>query len=460
LLVEKYIVPPYSYKITKNDCAQIYSVKTILDVSKYNTMALAIEKQILKEKGTLETEILKFDALLNFLKQLVKEKLVNFFSVKTEKKYSLLCDWITYKIIGFEQIMALLIDDNVQEIYLDKPETPIYIDHQKYGRCLTNIYLSEKEISSLKSRICLEKDVVINRLNPSLKAELKTRNFHVRVAIDVPPLASDGICMNIRKLRKKIWSLPELIQNNMLTLIDLLTPPDWRKITIEDVIESIEQTQFNKFQTRYSVSPFDSNFSDTSKSKEIIKLLHRSPTWVFLGEIQTSEHSKALFEALSAGLVGIQTCHGRSIEMMILRWTNQHAIPLSSILSLDLIIETSYSLINWKVIRRVNRIVEIAKGALHAGKFINSLNDLKLIDVFKYNVQKNSLTKQIDLYNSPIIKIICEKEGLTKELFEEELVQIKSNLDFLIKNKLYNPQKVIDLLTRRDKFPIIEKLTN
>jgi len=492
LLVEKYIVPPYSYKITKNDCAQIYSVKTILDVSKYNTMALAIEKQILKEKGTLETGILKFDALLIFLKQLVKEKLVNFFSVKTEKKYSLLCDWITYKIIGFEQIMALLIDDNVQEIYLDKPETPIYIDHQKYGRCLTNIYLSEKEISSLKSRICLEKDVVINRLNPSLKAELKTRNFHVRVAIDVPPLASDGICMNIRKLRKKIWSLPELIQNNMLTLeaatyllfilkrrfnftiigepgsgkttlanaIDLLTPPDWRKITIEDVIESIEQTQFNKFQTRYSVSPFDSNFSDTSKSKEIIKLLHRSPTWVFLGEIQTSEHSKALFEALSAGLVGIQTCHGRSIEMMILRWTNQHAIPLSSILSLDLIIETSYSLINWKVIRRVNRIVEIAKGALHAGKFINSLNDLKLIDVFKYNVQKNSLTKQIDLYNSPIIKIICEKEGLTKELFEEELVQIKSNLDFLLKNKLYNPQKVIDLLTRRDKFPIIEKLTN
>ncbi|NHJ46867.1 MAG: type II/IV secretion system ATPase subunit, partial [Asgard group archaeon] len=359
-LLSKYLIPPYKISITKDKLnRQFYQPEIAFDTSKYNSLTKTIEKQIIEDQGFLDTEILKFDSLLNYLRDTIEEKLAAYFSNKSQKAFLYIRDWMIYRIIGLEHLMPLLIDDNVQEIYLDKPKTPLYIDHQDFGRCLTNIILSESELDRLKTRLCLEKDTILNILHPSLKVELKTIHFHIRAAIDIPPLANDGLCMNIRKLRKKIWTLPELIKMNMLTTeaasyllfimrrrinftvigepgsgkttlanaIDLLTPPQWRKITIEDVIESIEQTQFNKFQTRYSVSPFDSKIASHSKSDEIIKLLHRSPSWVFLGEIQTAEHSNALFEALSAGLVGLQTCHGRSAEMMILRWVNQHKIP-------------------------------------------------------------------------------------------------------------------------------------
>jgi type IV secretory pathway ATPase VirB11/archaellum biosynthesis ATPase len=489
-LLSKYLVPPYKISITKDkQNRQFYRPEIAFDTSKYNSLTKTIEKQIINDRGFLDSEILKFNSLLNYLKNTIEEKLTSFFNNKSQKAFFYIRDWMIYRIIGLEHLMPLLIDDNVQEIYLDKPKTPLYIDHQDYGRCLTNIMLSENELDRLKTRLCLEKDTILNILNPSLKVELKTEHFHIRAAIDIPPLASDGLCMNIRKLRKKIWTLPELIKMNMLTVeaasyllfimkrrvnltiigepgsgkttlanaIDLLTPSQWRKITIEDVIESIEQTQFNKFQTRYSVSPFDSKISTHSKSDEIIKLLHRSPSWVFLGEIQTAEHSNALFEALSAGLVGLQTCHGRSTEMMILRWINQHRIPLSSILALDSLIETSYSFNNWKMKRNVFRIVEISKDHISNYQILNSLDDIKLIEIFGFDLAKNRLIKKIDLFETPVLSQIKLKENITKTSFEKELNQIQTKLSELISSECFDPSKVINYLSSKSSLKPLQK---
>ena len=487
ILLKKYVVPPYTVEIIKDELnKQLYLPNLFFNVPKYYSLTKAIEKQILNERGFLDNEIIKLQSLIEHLKSSIEEKLKKF-SLKDVKIINHLRDWMVYKILGLEQLMPLLIDDQVQEIYLDKPNLPLYLDHQDFGRCLTKIILSEKELESFKSRLCLERDTNINILNPSLKTELKTEKFHIRAAIDIPPLAYDWMSMNIRKLRRKIWTLPELIANNMLTIeaasyllfilyrrynitiigepgsgkttlanaIDFLTPTGWRKITIEDVIESIEQTKYNKFQTRYSVSTFEEKKSSSTKSQEIIKLLHRSPTWVFLGEIQTAEHSKALFEALSAGLVGIQTCHGRSIEMMLLRWINQHGVPLSSILTLDILIENNCNFNNWSIKRNLFRIVEISKNSLYNNQIINSLSDLQLIDIFRYDLNKEKLVKKIDLFESPTLKMIRQKEKLSKESFESELDNISSTLNHLVKNQIYEPDKVIKILNEKNMVALI-----
>ena len=472
--IKKYLVSPFKITIfeDKNN-KQFYQSEVTFDINKYNSLSYSIEKQLLSEKGILDSEIIKLENLIHYLKQSILSHLdkVQFESLKMK---DFLCDWLVYRIIGLERIIPLLNDDRVQEIYLDKPGTALYIDHQDYGRCLTNIILNQRELESLKTRLCLEKDCLINLLNPSLKVEMKTSKFHIRAAIDIPPLASDGMSMNIRKLRKKIWTLPELIFCNMLSIesaayliyvmrrrnnftvigepgsgkttlansIDFLTPNSWRKITIEDVIESIEQTQYNKFQTRYSVSPFDTKVNHSSKSEEIIKLLHRSPTWVYLGEIQTAEHSKALFEALSAGLIGIQTCHGRSIEMMLIRWINQHDIPLTSILSLDVLIETHSSFDNWKMTRNVHRIVEVSKESIASSKFTNKLENIQLIEVFALNAE-NKLEKKIDLYESPLVKKIRKFKNVSREEFKSELNKIITLLEYLIDNSIFSPKQVL-----------------
>ncbi|HUT82199.1 MAG TPA: ATPase, T2SS/T4P/T4SS family [Candidatus Bathyarchaeia archaeon] len=479
----KYFIPPYKVKIEKdNNDKQLYSVDISFITTKFNSLTNTIEKQIIDENGLLDNNIIDFNSILLFLKNSIEEKLTSYFKDNKPQFFQFLSDWMVYKIIGLENLMPLLIDDHVQEIYMDKPNTPLYIDHQDFGRCLTNIILDENELEHLKTRLCLEKNAILNLLNPSLKVELKTEKFHIRAALDIPPLASDGLSLNIRKLRKKIWTLPELIKNNMLTIeasayllfilkrrfnftvigepgsgkttlanaIDLLTPTQWRKITVEDVIESIEQTQFNKFQTRYSVSPFESQTNNHSKSKEIIKLLHRSPTWVFLGEIQTEEHSKALFEALSAGLVGIQTCHGRSLEMMIIRWINQHNIPLSSILTLDILIENSYNFNDWKIKRNVSRIAEVSKEQLFNKQPLSKLDDLKIIDIFKFDQKNTMLVKIIDLFETPTLKLIRQKEGITKEEFENEINVLTKKLSYLIKNSIFDPNKVINYLLEKN----------
>ena len=477
----KYLIPPYKVRVSQdsNNNKQYYSTEPAFDYTKYFTLTKSIEKKILKEDGFLDSEILKFDNLLGYLKNSIDEKLSIQFQNKKPRFLHFIRDWMLYRIIGLENLMPLLIDDKVQEIYMDKPNTPLYLDHQDFGRCLTDIILTIEELEHFKTRLCLEKDTSLNLLNPSLKVELETDKFHIRSAIDIPPLASDGMSMNIRKLRRKIWTLPELITQKMLTIeaatyilfvlkrrfnftiigepgsgkttlanaIDLLTPYQWRKITIEDVIESIEQTQFNKFQTRYSVSTFDSNISQNSKSQEIIKLLHRSPTWVFLGEIQTAEHSEALFEALSAGLVGIQTCHGRSIEMMIIRWLNQHKIPLSSILTLDILIENTYSFSNWNIKRNLNRILEISKSDLYNGKLINSLNNLDLVEVFAYDTIKKRLISRIDLFETPVLKEIRKRENLSRNQFEEEFALLSRKLMKLVEKKMFDPNKIISILS-------------
>ncbi|NHJ41047.1 MAG: type II/IV secretion system ATPase subunit [Asgard group archaeon] len=478
-ILVKYFIPPYKIKIIRDQQnKQYYIYEIVFDSSKYNSLTKLIEKQILTDQGFLDAEILKFNQILDYLKQIIDESLNNCFENNPKKSFKFIRDWIIYKIIGLEQLMPLLLDDLVQEIYMDKPKTPLYLDHQNYGRCLTKIIVTDDELDRLRTRLCLEKDAVLNYLNPSLKVELKTEKFHVRAALDIPPLANDGMSMNIRKLRKKIWTIPELIKENMLTIeaaayllfvlkrrfnftiigepssgkttlanaIDLLTPVQWRKITIEDVIESVEQTQFNKFQTRYSVSPFESKLGNHSKSEEIIKLLHRSPSWIFLGEIQTAEHSRALFEALSAGLVGIQTCHGRSTEMMILRWINQHNIPLSSLLTLDILIETIFSYQNWKIKRNVMRIVEISKAPLINNRILNTLNDLELVEIVRYNLNTSKLVKKIDLFETPVLSYIKQRENITRKSFEEEMESIKNKLKYLIKNDNFKPNVVLDCL--------------
>ncbi|MBD3192058.1 MAG: hypothetical protein GF308_15535 [Candidatus Heimdallarchaeota archaeon] len=473
----KYFVPPYRIHILKDSSGrQYYSPSPAFETSRYFSLTNAIERKILSQSGFLDTKVIRLQSLFSYLEQAVKEQLANYSLKAPSVSKSFFIDWMVYRIVGLEEIMPLLLDDYVQEIYLDKPNTSLYLDHQDFGRCVSDVNLSDSVLERLKTRLCLEKDAIINYLNPSLKVDVQTDKFHIRATMDAPPLASEGISLNVRKLRKKIWTLPELIDNKMLSIeaaaylffimhhrknitiigepgtgkttlanaIDLLTPSQWRKITIEDVIESIDQSKYNKFQTRFVVSPFEAKNSRRSKSEEIIKLLHRSPSWVYLGEIQTAEHSRALFEALSAGLVGIQTCHGRTIELMLMRWVHQHEISLASLLSLDLLISVSSSFNDWKIVRKVNRLSEIPKD-LCSSQIFNKIDEIQLIDIFTFCPKKQSLTKQIDLFETPLVKTLRKSKNLSRNEFEKELEFISNLLNYLIEKKIFDPSQLVNL---------------
>ncbi len=306
-------------------------------------------------------------------------------------------------------IIPIILDDMIEEIYLDSPESSVYFDHQKFGRCITNIVFGKHEIPKIITLIRAESNLHLDKRNPSLKTDLQIYNASMRFSASVPPLSPDGLHLEIRRAKNNAFSVYDLIENETMTpevaaillfavscrfnitvtggpgagkttllnALDMTTPKWWRKIYIEDAIESREQK--DSHQVRFRVDPIDEQLIKFSKSDEIVKCLHRSPDYLILGEIQTAEHSKALFQAITAGLRTIQTCHGESASGLVSRWKFGHEIQDDNLALMDVIV-TLERPIPGKSNRRVSEIVEIERRLVDGLLEFSGLNK-----VYDYN---------------------------------------------------------------------------
>ena len=214
----------------------------------------------------------------------------------------------------------------------------------------------------------------------------------------------------------------------------MLTPPNWRQIAIEDALEGIPSRKLGKHNVTFKVDPFDSleNGSHT-KSNEMIRLLHRSPDWVFLGELQTAEHSAAMFHAVSAGIKGIQTCHSASNDELLLRWLIHHKIPEVCFQSLGLLIHMVREISCGQIIRRVAQISEI--------NFQTPKPSLgRLFEWNKASAQLKQLQK--DPF-SPLIKRTCKFLQEDQVSIHRRFNLYKGVLETLVNHQIFNPHSVI-----------------
>jgi pilus assembly protein CpaF len=298
----------------------------------------------------------------------VSKHIVSLIPEINENTRAKLSEVIAHRRSVLGSIMPIILDDFVEEIYLDRPGAPIYFDHQQHGRCVTTITFQQNEVPRIVTLIRAESNLHLDRSNPSLKMDLQIQNASLRFSASMPPLSPDGLHLEIRRARNRPFSVSDLVENGTMTpevaaillfavscrfnitvtggpgtgkttllnALDMTTPRWWRKIYIEDAIESREQS--NHHQVRFRVDPMDEQLMKFSKSDEIIKCLHRSPDYLILGEIQTAEHSKALFQAITAGLRTIQTCHSGSASSLISRWKLGHEIQDDNLALMDVIV--------------------------------------------------------------------------------------------------------------------------
>jgi len=121
--------------------------------------------------------------------------------------------------VGFGIIEILLQDDKVQDVTINSPvgSTPIFIVHQDFGECVTNILPSAEDADSWATKFRILSGRPLDEANPILDTELMVPGARARVAIVSRPLNPKGIAYALRRHRDDPWTLPLFVQNRMIS---------------------------------------------------------------------------------------------------------------------------------------------------------------------------------------------------------------------------------------------------
>jgi len=413
----------------------------------------------------LNIEITDLDTLVPL------EKLIEFYKTESLKILNSKYDFsrsikekigflTSIKKLNLEKLFPLLIDDLIEEIFLDSPKDEIYINHQIYGRCRTRTGFNSKEIERIKALIRLYSGKRLDFKSPIIKFVIKNNYFYCRFSLDVKPIQIYDFALDIRKLNKNILTIQDLLKNRtidsfiaaflyfnilhrknitvtgetdtgkttLINSLDLLTPKDFRKIYVENITESLNQSEFGKHQLKYRVDSLEESVIEKySKSNQIKTLLHRTPDIIYLGEILTKEEAEAMFQCLAAGLRGFQTIHSKNVESLLNRFIHHFKIDKSCLNDLDLIILMKKN--NYE--RKVVGVYEIMKSSNLKNNLFNS--------IFEYNPQSNNWIITKSLYDTNVLSDIKKYEDLPKANFELLIEIYQEIFDFFLKvNKIKN----------------------
>ena len=432
--------------------------------------------------------VIPLERLIKIYKKEVLVFLDNKFNSLSKKDKRKIALYVALKRIKINKLFPLLIDDNVEEIFLDSQNDKIYINHQRFGRCKTDLKLTAGEIERLKTFLRIYSGLRLDYTNPTIKFVIKNKFFYCRFAIDIEPLHINDFGLDIRKLNKNIFTIQDLLKNKTLsplmagflyfalihkfnitatgetdsgktTLInslDLLTPKEFRKIYIENAVESLNQAEFGKHQLKYIVGSLESSetrmkgMREYSKANQIKTLLHRSPDIIYLGEILTKEEANALFHCLAAGLRGFQTIHSRTNDSLLNRLVNFFNIDRSCLNDLDLIVLMKKSYYKRKMI-------SISEIHYEYGTHVE-----KIEPIFDYDPESQEWRLIKPLYSTNVIQKIRKYEELDEERFIAFMEVYNDVFQYLLRVPRFNNHEIVTFFHKLSYFSFksVDQLRN
>ena len=409
-----------------------------------------------------------------------------------EKEKQELTDILVRYTVGFGLIELLLADEKIQDISINSPmgRIPMFIIHQDFGDCKTNIIPTSQEAESWASKLRLISGRPLDEANPILDTELILPVARARVAAVASPLNPQGIAFSIRRHREKPWTLPLFMKARMLdslaggllsflidgsrtmliagtrssgktsllgaVLVELMRRV--RIITIEDTLElpvkPLRDMGYNIQQLKVA-SALTRGTTEVSADEGIRTTLRMGDSALIVGEVRSTE-ALALYEAMRVGALAnivAGTIHGDSPYGVFDRVVNDLKVPRTSFKATDIIIvanpiRSPDGLHRW---RRVTQITEVRKeweeDPLREGGFV---------DLMKYNAATDKLEPSSELLNgdSVILKSIAanvkEWAGDWDALWDN--IQLRAK----IKEELVNTAvKVNDMNILEAKFNIL-----
>ena len=349
--------------------------------------------------------------------------------------------------VGFGLIELLLSDPKVQDVNINAPngELPIFIVHQDYGDCYTNIYPTRQEVDSWATKLRLISGRPLDEANPILDTELKVEGFSSRVSAITAPLSPNGLAFSFRRHRDFPWTFPLymqskirymdalaagllsfIIDNNATILVagtrssgksslfgSFLVEMSRRSriITIEDTFELPQEAMralgYN-IENMKVAGALASPGSEVDPSIGIRSTLRLGDSAIFVGEVRSKE-AIALFEAMRVGAaanVVAGTIHADSPYGVSDRVVNDIGVPTPSFKAIDIIVTTNPVISGLKKYKRVLRITEVRKkweeDPLAEGAFVDLM-------IYNPKTDQMEITDNLINGNSEILKRMAGK---------------------------------------------------
>ena len=347
--------------------------------------------------------------------------------------------------VGFGLIEVILQDEKIQDISINSPmgNIPIYIVHQDYGDCVTNMIPTKSEAESWASKLRMMSGRPLDEANPILDTELALPGAMSRVAVISPPLNPTGLAYSLRRHRDRPWTLPLFIKHRMLNslaagilsfLIDgartmlvagtrsagkssllgaVMTEimRRYRVITIEDTLElpvsSLRNLGYN-IQSMKVASSLTKGTSEVAAEEGIRTTLRLGDSSLIIGEVRSVE-ARALYEAMRIGALAnvvAGTIHGDSPYGVFDRVVNDLGVPRTSFKATDIIVVAN-PVRSADGLHRFRRITQISEVRKHWEQ--DPLLESGFVDLMKYDSKEDELIPSPDLMNgdSEIIKAIA-----------------------------------------------------
>jgi type IV secretory pathway ATPase VirB11/archaellum biosynthesis ATPase len=347
--------------------------------------------------------------------------------------------------IGFGLVEILLMDNRLQDIVINAPIalTPIFVRHEKYDECVTNIIPSFEDSESWAAKLRLQSGRPLDEANPVLDTDLVFSHARARIAAVKEPLSPSGLAYAIRRHRDNPWTLPLFIHHKMINsfaagllsfFIDgnrtilvagtrssgktsllgslmLEIMPKIRTIVIEDTLELpvdiLRKLGYDILRMKVR-SALVATTTEIEAAEGIRTSLRLGDSALIVGEVRSSE-AKALYEAMRVGALAnvvAGTIHGDSPYGVFDRVVNDLEVPPTSFKATDIIVVANpvKTPDGMHSLKRVICVTEVRKHWTQ-----DPMQEGGFVDLLRYNVENDELEPTPELINgeSEIIKSIA-----------------------------------------------------
>ncbi len=368
-----------------------------------------------------------------------------------------LIDCFVYERLSLGPLTPYLMDDNLEEIMIIGPDSPVYILNRDGQNIPTGVYLDEPEIKALISKVAEYSLRSIDDKNPLFDGRLPDGS---RVNATVSRVSPKGSTMTIRKFGVEPLTVLHMLRfgtmspklcaflwlavdgydkkpaniliiggtasgkTTTLNALSSFIPEDKRIVSIEDTLEvNLRHKHWIPMET----APPDQNGENEVTMNALLKnCLRMRPDRLIVGEVR-SEEASTLFTAMNTGHDGcLATIHANSAREALTRLEGPPMnVPDMMIPALDLIVAQKRVAEDGKIKRLVFEVAEIS-GKEQDTFLTNTL--------FSFDAKTGKLESKI--LNGKIIRDLSEFTGLTIKELDEEMYKRELVLDLMMQYDL------------------------